>query len=313
MGKNEAVRPDRAGLKWERSAIKNALGHLKGKRAVLSRITGALLRAVLVGMLFALPMFIVPGIAAKNSLVIFVLSFSAMFWTFLEYSSTYPSLIEFRDAPPFNRVRFITLLATVYLLSLVQAHLMVPSIATQLSSNVGAVVGYSLDLPGSPVRLMVKQFPVVSEGLPYHTFLASAGIAYLASLVSVMIFALLFVARNWPKNNGPFNVWTNLPTFDPSGTSDVVAKLTRDSRINIILGFALPFIIPAVVGIVFGFVGFAPFDDAYMMIWVISGWAFLPAGMIMRGIALSRVAQMIAIKREALGGSSDESSVSVPV
>ncbi|MDG2339975.1 MAG: hypothetical protein P8L32_02095, partial [Paracoccaceae bacterium] len=164
----------------------------------------------------------------------------------------------------------------------------------------------------SPVRLMVREFPVVGNGLPHMTFLASAGIAYFASLLSIAVFVTILYLNNWPKNSGPFNVWTNLPTFDPTTTSDVVARLHRDARINIILGFALPFIIPAVVGFVFNFVGSAPFEDVYMMIWVISGWAFLPSGMIMRGVALSRVAQMIATKRDALTVSDDQSA-SVPV
>lgn len=279
---------------------------------MLSRIPGALLRAALVGMLFAVPMFLVPGIAAKNSVVVFVLMFSGFLWTFLEYSSTYPSLIEFRDAPPFNRVRFLSLLATTYCLSLVQAYAMNPLTGSELVHNVGVIIGYSLDIPGSPVNLMVNQFSIVGDGLPYQTFLASVGIAYFASLISIVIFVALFYVRKWPGNSGPFNVWTNMPTFDPTTTSDVVARLNRDARINIVLGFALPFLIPAGVGLSFGFVGSAPFDDSYMMIWVISGWAFLPSGMIMRGVALSRVAQMIATKRDAMTVDDDRASVSVP-
>ncbi len=280
---------------------------------MLSRIPGALLRAALVGMLFAVPMFLVPGIAAKNSVVVFVLLFSGFIWTFLEYSSTYPSLIEFRDAPPFNRVRFLSLLATVYCLSLVQAYAMNPLVGSEFIHNIGVIIGYSLDLPGSPVNLMMDQFGIVGDGLPYMTFLASAGIAYFASLVSIVVFVVIFYARKWPGNSGPFNVWTNMPTFDPTTTSDVVARLNRDARINIVLGFVLPFLIPACVGLSFGFVGSAPFDDSYMMIWVISGWAFLPSGMIMRGVALSRVAQMISVKRDAMTVEDERASVSVPV
>ncbi|MDG2258148.1 MAG: hypothetical protein P8L68_06620 [Paracoccaceae bacterium] len=264
-------------------------------------------------MLFAVPMFLVPGVAAKNSVVVFVLLFSGFIWTFLEYSSTYPSLIEFRDAPPFNRVRFLSLLVTVYCLSLVQAFAMNPIVGSEFVHNVGVIIGYSLDIPGSPVNLMMDQFGIVGDGLPYMTFLASVGIAYFASLVSIVIFVVIFYVRKWPGNSGPFNVWTNMPTFDPTTTSDVVARLNRDARINIVLGFVLPFLIPACVGLSFGFVGSAPFDDSYMMIWVISGWAFLPSGMIMRGVALSRVAQMISVKRDAMTVEDERASVSVPV
>ncbi|MBO6776015.1 MAG: hypothetical protein JJ897_11010, partial [Marinibacterium sp.] len=34
--------------------------------------------------------------------------------TFIEYRSAYPSFVEFRDAPPINRLRFISVLAMVF-------------------------------------------------------------------------------------------------------------------------------------------------------------------------------------------------------
>ncbi len=39
--------------------------------------------------------------------------------TFVEYNSAYPGLVEFRDAPPFNRVRFLMLFSTVFLLTVI--------------------------------------------------------------------------------------------------------------------------------------------------------------------------------------------------
>ena len=53
----------------------------------------------------------------------------------------------------------------------------------------------------------------------------------------------------WPNRRRAFNVWVNLPTFDPTAGVDVVQRLNRDARINIALGFLLPFLTPAVVKI----------------------------------------------------------------
>jgi hypothetical protein len=36
-------------------------------------------------------------------------------------------------------------------------------------------------------------------------------------------------------------------------------------------------------------------DDPQTLIWAVSAWAFLPASLLMRGVALSRVAQMIYV------------------
>jgi hypothetical protein len=38
-------------------------------------------------------------------------------------------------------------------------------------------------------------------------------------------------------------------------------------------------------------------DNPQTLIWTVSAWAFLPASILMRGVALSRVAQMIEVQR----------------
>jgi uncharacterized membrane protein len=46
---------------------------------------------------------------------------------------------------------------------------------------------------------------------------------------------------------GAFNVRVNLPAFDPTADGDGMDRLNRDARVNITLGFLLPFLILAVV------------------------------------------------------------------
>lgn len=53
------------------------------------------------------------------------------------------------------------------------------------------------------------------------------------------------MAERLAPQNGSFNVWTNLPTFDPTGGGDVVGRLNRDANLYVALGFLLPFLIPA--------------------------------------------------------------------
>jgi len=103
-----------------------------------------------------------------------------------------------------------------------------------------------------------------------------------------------------------------MPNFDPTTTDDVVGRLSRDARINIVLGFFLPFLIPPVIGVLFRFVGVSPFNDPYLMIWVTAAWAFLPSGMIMRGVAISRVAQMAANARQMQEEDDHDEIASVP-
>ena len=100
---------------------------------------------------------------------------------------------------------------------------------------------------------------------------------------------------------GAFNVRVNLPAFDPRADGDGVDRLDRDARVNIALGFLLPFLILAVAQ--GGSNGFEPlsFTLPQTLIWTMSAWAFLPASLFMRGIAMGRIADMIREKRRLNG------------
>ncbi len=41
--------------------------------------------------------------------IVALLALLAAVFTFVEYFSAYPSFVEFRNAPPFNRLRFVAL------------------------------------------------------------------------------------------------------------------------------------------------------------------------------------------------------------
>ncbi|MEM7320551.1 MAG: hypothetical protein AAF408_16215, partial [Pseudomonadota bacterium] len=125
----------------------------------------------------------------------------------------------------------------------------------------------------------------------------SASVAYIIALLTVGWFYVAIRVRGWPTSNGAFNVWVNLPLFDPTAGGDVVYRLQRDGRINVIVGFLLPFLIPAAVKAASDFVNPVALDNPQTMIWTIAAWAFLPASMIMRGMAMLRVADLIEEKR----------------
>ena len=129
----------------------------------------------------------------------------------------------------------------------------------------------------------------------------AAGMAYLISLLMLSIFVVVLKVFRWPANHGAFNVWVNLPTFDPTVGGDVVARLERDARFNIALGFLLPFLVPAVVKAAATSLQPITLDAPQTLIWTISAWAFLPASLFMRGIAMGRIADMIRENRRQNG------------
>ncbi len=259
------------------------------------------MRAFLVMVLVATPSVLLPDVGTDTKQIVAFVDLFAGLLTLVEYNTTYPGLIEFRDAPPFNRVRFLMLFATVFLLGIMERGSTDQSTLTDLISAIGGLIGTAMDFPYSPVRLATLM--MTDQALPEQVakVRTGAGMAYFISLISLSVFVVLLKAGSWPKRDEAFNVWVNLPTFDPSAGGDVVDRLDRDARINIALGFLLPFVIPAVVKAASA--GFEPLTltSPQTLIWTMAAWAFLPASLFMRGIAMGRIADMIREKRRESG------------
>jgi hypothetical protein len=273
---------------------------------VINRLAGALVRAALVMILVATPSTLLSGVGADGKEMVALVALFAGFLTFIEYNSAYPGLIEFRDAPPFNRVRFFMLFATVFLLTVIARGQEQPTTLTIFVQSVGGLIGKAMDFPYSPVRLATLVIGESATNGQVGLVRIAAGMSYLISLLSLALFVILLKFYGWPSRGGAFNVWVNLPTFDPTAGGDVVDRLDRDARINIALGFLLPFLIPAVVKA--GTTGFEPltFTSPQTLIWTMAAWSFLPASLFMRGIAMGRIADMIREKRRLNGISTAE-------
>jgi hypothetical protein len=264
---------------------------------VIARITGAAARGTLVALLLATPALLLPNIAKDSSQVVMLMAMLAGLLTFAEYNSKSPSIVEFRDAAPFNRLRFVALFTTVFMLSLITKGKTDPTAVTNALTSIGLIVGNAIDFPYSPVRLVVLMLPNTSENDIVSAVRTSAGLSYLISLIAMTAFLILVRVLNWPSRKGAFNVWINLPLFDPTAGGDVLVRLRRDARFNIAFGFLLPFFIPAVVKMAADLIHPIRLENPQTLIWTMSAWAFLPASMIMRGIAMGKIADMIEEKR----------------
>ncbi|WP_245831627.1 hypothetical protein [Salibaculum halophilum] len=263
--------------------------------------------------LVILPSLMVAGTSHDTNQTVALVALVAALFTLAEYNSAYPSLVEFRYAPPFNRLRYIVLFLMVFSMAMIAKGKTDPSTMTDLFSMFGARLADVMDFPYSPVRLVVLMLPDNAPGRLVWDVRTAAGLSYLISLVGLIAFILILRIRAWPsQGGGAFNVWVNLPTFDPTAGGDVVHRLERDSNINLILGFLLPFMIPAIVKLASSVFDPISLANSHTLIWTMTAWAFLPASLIMRGIALGRLAQMIAAQRErAYMQESDEAEPSV--
>jgi hypothetical protein len=265
---------------------------------VINRLAGAAIRAFLVILLIATPSLILPGTSTDITQIVTLIALFGAGLTFFEYASTYPGLVEFRDAPPFNRIRFGSLFLTVILLSFLVSGTIVPTTMTDFVGWFGSTIGRVIDFPYSPVRLVVLMLPPEASVSHVHLVRDAAGLSYLISLLTLAVFLVLQRVQRWPLRHGSFNVWVNLPTFDPTAGGDVVERLERDARFNIALGFLLPFLTPAVIKSATSLFGAVSLDSPQTLIWTVTAWAFLPASLFMRGIAMGRIATMITEKRK---------------
>jgi hypothetical protein len=264
---------------------------------VIARIAGASARGILVALLLATPSLLLPSVAQESSRVVLLMAMLAGFLTFAEYNAKSPSIVEFRDAGPFNRLRFVALFSTIFMLSLITKGKTDPTAVTNALTSIGMIIGNAIDFPFSPVRLVVLMLPNTADADVVTAVRTSAGLSYLISLIAMTAFLFLVRVMNWPARKGAFNVWINLPLFDPTAGGDVLYRLRRNARFNIALGFLLPFFIPAVVKMAADLIHPITLENPQTMIWTMSAWAFLPASMIMRGIAMGKIADMIEEKR----------------
>lgn len=275
------------------------MGDAKAK----SNVPGALARAVLVVALAIFPAMAMPSTAPDTAQSTILLALFAGGIVFAEYSSDYPGLIEFRFAAPFNRSRFALVALMAVLLALLQRNVVDPGTLSSLAATLAAACGAMLDFPGSPVSLLVAALPDSVPAAHLALVRDGAALAFVLSATTVLAFVTAIRLNAWPMGTGPFNVWINLPTFDPTAGNDVVLRLQRHARINVVLGLILPFLLPGAVIASALLIKPLTLLSPMGFVWGILLWAYLPAGLVMRGVAMARVARMIRTSRRRFADS----------
>ena len=263
---------------------------------MIGKLTSAAIRAILVALLLVTPALALPDVGTDSTQFALLIAMLAALLVFFEYSSAYPSYLEFRYAPPYNRLRFVVAGAAVLLITFGFLHAGGGSKLTAISHSLTTILGHTLDFPYSPVRLALLALGS-DDAAQLDQARMAIGTAYFLSVLQILAFGIAVRAFNWPTRNGAFNVWINLPLFDPTAGGDVVARLQKEARVNVALGFLLPFLVPALVKALAAYIDLASMENPQTLIWTVSLWAFVPASIVMRGVALGRIAEMIEQKR----------------
>lgn len=266
---------------------------------MLSQVVGGVARACVVVLVVSTPALMIPGTSSGGDEAVTLLALGLGIFAAVEYAAPAPSLLEFRDAPPFNRFRLFALFVTLFLLSLVaSARFGEGSSLALLVSAFGLVGAAVLDVPFGPLRVTLAQLPPGLDPVVATKIEAMTGLAFLVLLTATIVFALLTRLGHWPGRARAFNLWINLPTFDPNGGGDVVSRLRRTAFANMILALAAPFVLPLLAAFVAPHLGPERLGAPQAMVWGIALWMFIPLSLFMRGIAMVRIAAMICQHRE---------------
>ncbi|WP_224816589.1 hypothetical protein [Hasllibacter sp. MH4015] len=265
------------------------------------------MRAIVIMVVLATPAILIPGTTTQNAQLIALIGLIMGAFVIVEYAARFPVLIEFRDAPPFNRVRVISLFLTLYVLSImVGTDEASESTLSIVVKTIGHFVGRALDFPYSPLRLVLEHLPDELNSATAALIQSMAGLSVLVTTIALLFFTFIMRTGRWPNRDAAFNVWINLPTFDPTTGGDVVRRLTQDGRVNIIFGFCSPFVIPVVAVMGANQMEVPVLGSPHILVWAMTIWMFLPLSLIMRGQAMLRIAAMIRARRARLVAGVDE-------
>ena len=274
---------------------------------MVKRIIGSAVRALLMAFLVVIPSLVLPGTSSDAAQMAALVALVAAVVTFAEYSSEYPTFLEFRNAPPFNRLRFLALFFCVLFASMLMAsELRDLPMPPNLVENLALGAANILDFPYSPVRLMSIAYADLPSVIDVVSATRIASLLLSVSLVALFLFWVHARFIFWPIRKAAFNFWINLPLFDPTSGRDVLFRLKRDAHFNLALGFLLPFLIPALLRLWIGTFDASMLATPEILIWVLCAWAFMPLTLMMRGIALFRVAALIEEKRRRAYAQQDE-------
>jgi len=260
---------------------------------MLGRLTGGLIRALLVVVIIAAPAFMLPSVSQAAQEISLIVGAIIGAFTMFEYASSTPGLIDFRFAPPYNRIRFITFCALVIaLVFLCRATAGAEGPGAQvleLADAASALVNF----PFSPVNPTLELIGEGAEESQRNLLRRALSFSFLIAFVSFLFFALMLWFFKWPVGREKFNLWANLPTFEPSSGRDVQRRMVRDGFANILIGVSTPYLLPVLASRSGGWFDPSVLQNFQPLIWGCVAWAFVPASMIIRGAALLKVGWLV--------------------
>lgn len=256
----------------------------------MSRLIGALVRALVVVLIIISPAILLPNIGKTTQELALIIGVIVGGFTMFEYGSKTPGFVDFRFAPPYNRFRVAIIAVQVVALSLIfrASTQSLPEILAYAEQ----AVGYA-SFPFSPVEMAITQANIVPLSTAPDLMLLLFSASFMIAVVLTVVLGAILWIFGWPMERSDFNLWINLPTFSPSSVAEAEKRMRRDAGLNIILGIGLLYAIPYGFPYVVETLGTGILEDSHSLVWIVALWAFLPALLVMRGIAITKVSRIL--------------------
>ncbi|GIX12801.1 MAG: hypothetical protein KatS3mg118_0760 [Paracoccaceae bacterium] len=266
---------------------------------MLGRLPGAVLRAGLVLLLCLLPAAMLPD-TTRNALQASLIAGGLVAAFVLhEYAARQPLLIDFRFAPPYNRARAVTLAALLIALTLlVRAGADGGAAASALAARADRLAALMDGTPG-PVAMAGR----LAEGWGMAGIAPlmrrAVALALTIAAAAVLVFGLVLWVFRWPARRERFNLWANLPTFQPVEGRLAERRLRLQGGLYLLAGLTLPFWTAILAERAGGLVAPVILASFRTLVWTVAIWAFLAASFCLRGLAMIKIAWLVRRARGA--------------
>ncbi len=266
-----------------------------------ARISIAAFRALLVaGFVVVKSALVAQTGSVEGDLFVFTVALLVALFVFIEYASDMPSMLEFRYAPPYNRMRFLIAVVIAFALC-----------SDTYSQNLFYAEGFNATTGNSFVGIF-SIWPAPGHYLytvldyanqdPVYWLFDNVALASMLGFACVLVAGIYIWISPWPLGREGFNLWPNMPSFNPASGRSASDLLAVVALANIILFFVLPYCLTFLISLAQQDLGFDFRYTPVFTFWVLFTWITLPLFCLFKAIALLKLCVLAESLRKLESG-----------